>query len=134
MPQLRPASSSSWTMWRLMSSRDSNVLSSSILPITLRSVVWASWPNMVTPLLACDAASTLSARLGGDFERVSICARNINHGAGLERLRAVDARVPARAAIAHARKARGRIDPFLEARRHARVDRRHLSRAVLGPV
>jgi hypothetical protein len=26
-----------------MSSRDSKVLSSSILPISLRSVVWASW-------------------------------------------------------------------------------------------
>src|SRR3990172_8077745 len=39
MPQLRPASSSAATMWRLMSSRDSKVLSSSILPITLRSVI-----------------------------------------------------------------------------------------------
>src|SRR3954471_17920355 len=94
-----------------------------------------SLPNMDTPPLeACVAASTLNARLGGDFERVSICTRYINHGAGLERLRAVDARVPARAAIAHARKARSRIDPFLEARRHAGVDRRHLPRAVPGPV
>jgi hypothetical protein len=42
MPQLRPASSSACTICRLISSRDSKVLSSSILPISLRSVVCAS--------------------------------------------------------------------------------------------
>src|SRR5947209_2748645 len=103
---------------------------------TARTATMMSLPNMDPPLEACEAASmwTLGAWLGGDFDRVSICARYINHGAGLERLRAVDARVPARAAIAHSRQARGGIDPLLEARRHARVDRRHLRRAVLGPV
>jgi hypothetical protein len=45
---VRPASSSTETTWRLMSSRLSKVLSSSILPISLRSVVCASCVIAIT--------------------------------------------------------------------------------------
>ena len=43
-------------------------------------------------------------------------------------------RVPARAAIAHPRQARARIEPALEARRHAGIDRWHALAARTGAV
>ena len=43
MPQGPVALSSSLTTWPLMWVRSSKVRSRSILPISLRSAVWASW-------------------------------------------------------------------------------------------
>src|SRR4051794_174011 len=99
-----------------------------------------SLPNMEIPPLGVSvpAAARISpssscgsgGRPCGDFERVAIGFPDIDQAAGLRQLGAFHARVPGRAAITHAREARGLVDPALEGRGLARVDRFHLARAV----
>src|SRR5919108_1629690 len=87
----------------------------------------ASFQSMDGPPLVAGCAGPCSGRaVLGDFEGVAIGREHVEHGARLERLRALDAGVPTCAAIAHARKARAGVDPLLEARWHAGVDRPHL--------
>src|SRR5688572_26509328 len=57
-----------------------------------------------------------------DFERVAIGGEHVHGGARLQRLCTLDARLPARPAIAHPREPRRGIDPAFEACRHAGVD------------
>src|SRR5688572_716484 len=95
----------------------------------------ASFQNMPPPPWCCKPAPPPSGRaVLGDFERVAIGCDDEDRGAGLYRIGAFNARLPARATIAHAREARARVDPALEARRHAGVDRRHLRELVLHAV
>src|SRR3954466_6933684 len=106
--------------------------------MTAAAIAAASFQNMVDPPCAGDALAPVAGPLGGtalgDFERVAIGSEHVNGDPGFERDVALDARVPARAAIAHAGEARAGIDPVLEGRRHAGVERRHLLRAVLRAV
>src|SRR5690349_877570 len=95
----------------------------------------ASFQNMVFPPWACDGAPPPSGgAVFGDLERVAIGGEHEQHGARLERFGTLDARVPGRAAVAHAREARTGVEPALEARRHAGVERRHALAARAGAV
>src|SRR5262245_35622265 len=69
-----------------------------------------------------------------DFQRVAVGGQHVHRCTRLQRLPSLDARVPARAAVAHPREARRRVDPAFEARRHAGVDVRHLRTLVAGAV
>src|SRR6185295_5648268 len=94
-----------------------------------------SFQNMVEPPCAWDALAGVTGTLGGarlgDLEGVAIGSEYVDGGAGLECFRALDPGVPARAPVAYACETPARVDPTLEARRHASVDRRHLLGAVL---
>src|SRR5882672_2484176 len=98
----------------------------------------ASFQSMVNSPFWWDATAGTAGALFGtglaNFERVAIGGEYVDGGAGLERFRAFDAGVPARAAIAHAGEAGAGVDPALEAGRHSGVDRRHLPSAVPGAV
>src|SRR6266849_3127569 len=99
--------------------------------ITVRMTAMMSLVNMEFPrgdsicgMTAGGAALTGAAR--ADFERIAIGALDVDDRSRLGRVAAVDAGVPWRAAIAHAREPRALVDPALELGRVAGVDRGHL--------
>src|SRR5687768_13842979 len=85
----------------------------------------ASFQNMSPPLdwaILCDP------------KRIAVGGEHVEGAPRLDPFDPVHPRLPARAAIAHARKPGAGIQPALEARRHAGVDRRHLLCGVPGLV
>src|SRR5688572_7354345 len=86
----------------------------------------ASFQNMADP--------PLGGTVLRDFQRIALGGEHVNRGPRLEPFPSLHARVPARSAVTHARQARGSVDPALEARRHARIDMRHLLALVSRPV
>src|ERR1051325_654467 len=85
----------------------------------------ASFQNIVFSPGTCDAPPLSGGAVLGDFERVAIGGKHKHGGARLQGFAALDAGLPARTAIAHAREARACIEPAFKACRHAAVDRRH---------
>src|SRR3954467_13541147 len=105
---------------------------------TASATTTISLPNIEVPPFCANALASAAARSGGalrgDLERIAMGIHDVEHASGLERLGPIDARIPARAAVADAGKPLGRIDPLLEAGRHAGVDGRHLPGAVLRAI
>src|SRR3954471_22385161 len=97
---------------------------------TAKPIAIASFQNMVEPPPLVKNLCPSGGAILDDFERVAIGREHVYRHPGLERFQALDSGIPARAAVAHPREPRAGIDPGLEARRHAGVDRGHL----LGPV
>jgi hypothetical protein len=86
---------------------------------------------VVAPALA---ALPLGRTLCGDFECVAISARYVNQTARLQGLGAFNTRIPTRAPVSDARKARPLVNPMLKTGGHACIYGRHLTRLIPGPV
>src|SRR5687767_5625134 len=78
---------------------------------TASATAAASFQSIPKPPIGSGSTPASGKALLGDLERIAIGRKHVEHRPRLHAVGAFDVRVPARAAVAHAREARARVDP-----------------------